>query len=96
MLGCAPQLLGTGWDVHPALTLGGLLLLFPSRDRFHPFGSFREVWGDIYILFFSRCCCCFISKRTTACIGAGRGAEAGYASTWQPQLPPHGPSPTVG
>lgn len=55
--GRAPRLLGPGRDVRPALTLGGgeLLLLFPVGfvgGRFRPFGSFREVWGDIYILFF--------------------------------------------
>lgn len=72
------------------------MLLFPVSfvgGRFRPFGSFREVWGDIYILFFffPPCCCCFISKRTTACVGAGRAEPGGVLRQGMPQ---HGsPSP---
>lgn len=46
-------------------------------------------FGEIHIYIFFHCCCCSISKRTTAHVGAGR-AEQGreLRQTWQPQLKP--------
>ena len=46
-------------------------------------GRFGE--REIYIYFFFRCCCYFISKRTTACIGAGRAEQGGVLRQGMPQ-----------